>query len=146
MGKTTGWALAVVAVMAGAGAGWAHAAPPWETLLSFNRVDADPQKPYQLAEENGPWLIVAATFSGDGAEQQAHELVLELRKRYKLPAYAHHMQFDFGTRRRRPGRQRNSASRSNGDSSGARNSRKSPCWWATTRASTTPRPSGPCNA
>jgi hypothetical protein len=96
MGKTTGWALAVVAVMAGAGAGWAHAAPPWETLLSFNRVDADPQKPYQLAEENGPWLIVAATFSGDGAEQQAHELVLELRKRYKLPAYAHRMQFDFG--------------------------------------------------
>ena len=30
---------------------------------------------------------MACSFSGDGADKQAKELVMELRKRYKLPAY-----------------------------------------------------------
>ena len=38
---------------------------------------------------------MACSFSGDGAEQQAETLVLELRKRYKLPAYTHRVRFDF---------------------------------------------------
>jgi hypothetical protein len=42
-------------------------------------------------------MVLAATFSGDGADEQAHELVLELRRRYKLHAYMHKMRFDFGS-------------------------------------------------
>jgi hypothetical protein len=80
--------------------GWsavADAAPPWSKLLTFNRVDADPETSYRLSEENGPWMIMACSFSGEGAEEQARELVYELRKRYKLPAYTYEAEFHFGT-------------------------------------------------
>jgi hypothetical protein len=73
----------------------AQAASPWDSLFSRGRVEADPQETYQLTEDKGPWLILAATFSGEGAEKQAHDLVLELRRRYKLPAYVHQMRFDL---------------------------------------------------
>ncbi len=76
-------------------AGPAKSAPPWLSLFSRDRVEADPENDYRLTEENGPWTILACTFSGEGAEEQAHELVMELRKRYKLPAYSHRMQFDL---------------------------------------------------
>jgi hypothetical protein len=50
---------------------------------------------YSLHPENGPWLIVAATFSGDGAEDQARELALELRREYNMNAYVHQVSFDL---------------------------------------------------
>ena len=74
----------------------AAAAPPWEKLLASSRVEADPNKNYTVTEENGPWMIMVQSFSGDGAEDQARQLVYELRKRYKLPAYVHPMRFEFG--------------------------------------------------
>lgn len=46
-----------------------------------------------LMQENGPWMIVAASFNGEGAEQQAQELVNELRTKYRLAAYIHEMSF-----------------------------------------------------
>jgi hypothetical protein len=72
-----------------------QAAPPWMGLISFQQVEADPEKIYTLSETNGPWMIMACSFSGDGAEKQAQELVYELRKRYKLPAYIHKVRFDL---------------------------------------------------
>lgn len=79
--------------------GWlgaAMAAGPWDKLLTPNRVDADPNKSYRLTEQNGPWMIMACSFSGQEARQQAKQLVLELRKRYKLPAYVYEKRFDLG--------------------------------------------------
>ena len=38
---------------------------------------------------------MCCTFSGEGADEDAHELVLELRKRDKLLAYTYEMEFDF---------------------------------------------------
>ncbi len=73
-----------------------RAAAPWERLLAFNRVEADPDAEYKMGEDNGPWMIMASSFSGDGAKDQARQLVYELRKRYKLPAYVHCARFDFG--------------------------------------------------
>jgi hypothetical protein len=67
----------------------------WKRFVPTTRVEADPQADYRLAESNGPWLIMAATFSGDGAEEQARALVLEFRRRYNLAAYLHHMKFDY---------------------------------------------------
>ena len=75
--------------------GSAPAAPPWSALIPFRRVDADPNNRYYLTVENGPWMVLAASFSGAGAEQQAHDLVLELRGRYKLQAYVHKKHYDY---------------------------------------------------
>jgi hypothetical protein len=72
----------------------AAAAGPLD-LLTVNRLEADPEKSYRLSEEHGPWMIMACSFSGEGAAEQARELVLELRSRYKLPAYTYIKEFDF---------------------------------------------------
>ncbi|MEK6236770.1 MAG: hypothetical protein N2C14_18850 [Planctomycetales bacterium] len=58
----------------------------WTNWLA-RRVEADPNKDYRLSEENGPWMILATSFSGEGAEQQARDLTLELRQRFKVEAY-----------------------------------------------------------
>jgi hypothetical protein len=70
------------------------AAPPWNKLDLFHRLEADPDKSYPLAERNGPWMIMAMTFSGPNAEDQSRELVYELRSRFKLAAYTREMHFD----------------------------------------------------
>src|SRR5581483_6292904 len=97
--------------------GQASAAQPWE-VINFKHVEADPSKSYELTEKNGPWLIMVATFAGDipvdnphsafnsqspapkrttvsDAEQDAHDLVLDLRKNFKLNAYFCAKTFDF---------------------------------------------------
>ena len=75
--------------------GDAVAEPVWKSLIPFRRVEADPSKWYAVDDQNGPWMILASTFAGEDAQQQAHELVLELRKRYKLEAYLHRQSYDF---------------------------------------------------
>ena len=68
----------------------------WRKLVPFGKsVDADPRKDYKLTEQHGPWLILCASFAGDQAEQQAQDLVLELRKRYQIKAYKHRRTYDF---------------------------------------------------
>ncbi|NLX56384.1 MAG: hypothetical protein GXY58_14845 [Planctomycetaceae bacterium] len=76
-------------------AGVATAAPPWKKLVPFKSVDADPNKMYWLTEDQGPWMIMATSFAGPGAEEQAHDLVLELRKQYKMEAFMHKRTFDY---------------------------------------------------
>lgn len=78
-----------------AGMAPAFAAPPWARVFSRSRVEADPNNDYPLDEECGPWMIMTTTFSGDGAEDQARELVHELRSRYKLKAYTYQKNFKF---------------------------------------------------
>lgn len=73
----------------------ALAAPPWRSVALFKWAAADPEESYTLTEEQGPWMIMAVTFSGDEADSQAGELVQELRTRYKLSAYTHEVQFDY---------------------------------------------------
>lgn len=101
-GKLTFRALTAVAVLAACFA-TATAAPPWSSMISLKSVNADPDKDYKLSESNGPWMIMACSFSGEDAEKQAKELVYELRKRYKLPAYIYRAQFKLGDA---PGRTR----------------------------------------
>lgn len=73
----------------------ALASPPWQKVALFKQVEANPDKSYLLTDRHGPWVIMAQTFSGDEAEEQADELVLELRSKYKLRAYRYQMVFDF---------------------------------------------------
>ena len=58
-------------------------------------MEADANKPYWLSEENGPWCILASSFAGEGAQRDAHELVIELRKRFGLEAYMHQKTYDY---------------------------------------------------
>ena len=74
------------------------AAPPWSSLTPFKRIEADPNKSYTLTENQGPWVILAASFMQEDADEQAHNLVLELRKRFKMKAYVHHRDYDFTKR------------------------------------------------
>jgi hypothetical protein len=50
---------------------------------------------YALTQNSGPWLIVAASFSGNGSEKQARDLAQELRERCRLKAYVHEIDFNF---------------------------------------------------
>ncbi len=90
------WALASLAA-------WAQTGLPVQIFTK--RVEADPNKDYRLTPENGPWLIMAATFSAaqeeelPQAEAQARELILELRREYNLPAYLYRFRFDYSRER-----------------------------------------------
>jgi hypothetical protein len=88
------WGLTLMGLVAWGQA--AEAAPNLRSLVPFaKRVEADPEKSYQLTEEHGPWMVMATSFAGAGAEEQARELVLELRKNFNLEAYQHRRTFDF---------------------------------------------------
>lgn len=77
---------------------------PLPRLFTVSRVEADPNKDYWLSETNGPWMIMACSFSGDHALEQARELVLELRRRYKLPAYMYEKTFELKAESPKPGK------------------------------------------
>ncbi len=70
-------------------------AAPWSKITTRKKPESADSGKYALAESNGPWMILAASFSGDGAENQARELVEELRTRFKVPAYVFQKEFDF---------------------------------------------------
>jgi hypothetical protein len=91
------WVLRTIATLGLLLGSWtlSEAASPWEILTSPS-VGADPDKTYSVTEDNGPWMIVAYTFSGDDARAKAKELALELRQRYKIHAYTYEGRFDLG--------------------------------------------------
>jgi len=66
-------------------------------LFSSNNVEADPEKRYDLTQTNGPWLIMACTFEGDGAVAQAHELLMELRSEHNMEAFLYRKVFENQT-------------------------------------------------
>ena len=74
------------------------AAPPWAKLIPFAKgVEADPDKDYELTESHGPWMIMCTSFTGGvNAEEQAHNLVLELRQKFRLQAFVYRKHFDMG--------------------------------------------------
>jgi hypothetical protein len=72
---------------------WKQFAPAPKSAA--NKPAAAANGDFALTQENGPWLIMATSFSGSGAEQQANELAQELRERYHLRAYVNEMSFSF---------------------------------------------------
>ena len=71
----------------------ALSAKPWDKLR--RRKPSLEKRDLQLSEDNGPWLIYAASFAGDGAKMEAEKLAVELRRKHKLAAYVHSQRFDF---------------------------------------------------
>ena len=95
MNKRCFLCLLVAAVLSQTFVGTAWAVRPWEMLLPFKRVDADKEKQYLLTEDHGPWMILAASFAGPGAERQATQLAYELRRDLNVEAYIHRESYDF---------------------------------------------------
>ena len=97
LGQSTSRKVLASALVAGLlAAGPALAAPPLATLMPFKKkVEADPRQAYELDESHGPWMILAASFAGPSAEQQSHDLVLELRQKYNVEAYTFRQTYDF---------------------------------------------------
>src|SRR5260370_42082767 len=62
------------------------------------KVDCDPGKPYWITAEDGPWTICAGSFAGETSSKLAHDLLLEIRSRYGLPAVV----FNPGSELRKP--------------------------------------------
>jgi hypothetical protein len=50
-------------------------------------IEADPNKEYWVTPEAGPWMVLAASFTGPKAEMLGREMVLEIRRSYGLPAW-----------------------------------------------------------
>lgn len=74
----------------------AFAAKKWKSLVPFTKkVEADPDRNYELQDVNGPWMILAASFSGENGLRQADQLTLELRRSLNRPVYVHRRVFDF---------------------------------------------------
>jgi hypothetical protein len=70
----------------------------WLPTSWFTRDRIDPQAMFPLAEKDGPWLVLATTFRGEAARDDARALVQELRRDFGLQAYTHEKQFDFTDR------------------------------------------------
>jgi hypothetical protein len=95
MKRRTEWISWAVMIAIVGLSGVSHATPPWKKLIPFKKVDADPNTDYWINEDHGPWMIMATSFAGPGAEQQARSLVMELRSTFNLPAYMHKRHFDY---------------------------------------------------
>ena len=67
----------------------------WLPTTWFTGGDADPKAMYPLAEKDGPWLVLATTFRGEGAREDARKLVQELRGSHRLTAFTHEKAFDY---------------------------------------------------
>lgn len=72
------------------GQGNASASKPAATG-SANFTSAD----LLLTAEQGPWLIMAMAFEGDGAKNKAVQLAAELRRDFNLQAYCSPKDFDY---------------------------------------------------
>jgi hypothetical protein len=96
------FALLAATLSTGLGAARPASAQIWKHLVPASHVEPSRDQADQLTQDNGPWLIMAASFDGDGATEQAQQLADELRRRHGLSAYVHDRTFDF-SEENRPG-------------------------------------------
>jgi hypothetical protein len=67
----------------------------WLPTSWFSSGEIEANAMFPLAENDGPWLVLASTFRGESARDDARSLVHELRGRYKLKAYTLEKSFDY---------------------------------------------------
>jgi len=86
---------AILGVMLATRAANAFGQAGWLPTSWFSTTDIPAEAMFPLAEKDGPWLILATTFRGEGAREDARRLVQELRRDHKLRAYTHEKAFDY---------------------------------------------------
>jgi hypothetical protein len=67
----------------------------WLPVSWFSAAEANPEAMHPLAEKDGPWLILATTFRGETARDDARRLANELRTKHRLKAHTHEKAFDY---------------------------------------------------
>ncbi len=92
--------LALLSISLGVlGAESTFAAPPWWNRLwgegNSQTDNAKIEAAYRLSDEQGPWMIMALSFRGPTAVDDALQTAQELRKKHKLNAYMHQQSYDF---------------------------------------------------
>jgi hypothetical protein len=90
------WSLCACLLLSASLGSQALGDSPWQRMSLFKKIEADEKNSFPLTENNGPWMIMAYTFSGDTSAEDARALVHELRSVHKLPAWSYQMTFDFG--------------------------------------------------
>lgn len=89
------WLSSIVVVVAVCSAARPASGQGWLPTAWFSAAESDPAAMHPLAEKDGPWLILATTFRGETARDDARRLAHELRARHKLRAYTHEKAFDY---------------------------------------------------
>jgi hypothetical protein len=87
--------LAMLVALVTSVPGTARGQGGWLPTSWFSTQSVDPGAMFPLAEKDGPWLVMAATFRGAGARDDARRLAHELRAKHKLQAYTHEKSFDY---------------------------------------------------
>ncbi|MFM8434141.1 MAG: hypothetical protein ACKOBP_02190 [Planctomycetia bacterium] len=87
-----GLLVAITALIAG---DEARAQSGWLPTSWFAAAEVPADAMFPLSEKDGPWLVLAATFRGEGARDDARRLVQELRRDHRLEAYTHEKSFDY---------------------------------------------------
>ncbi len=100
--KNTGRVIALVGLVASALAPHASA-QIWKHLVPVSYNQEVQQTDHRLAQDDGPWLIMVASFDGAGAAEEAAKLADELSQRHHLKSYVHDQTFDH-SEDKRPGR------------------------------------------
>ncbi len=67
----------------------------WSEESSAQKDDSDSSAAHRLTDEQGPWMIMALSFRGATAIEDATQTVKELRQKHKLTAYLHQETYDF---------------------------------------------------
>ena len=67
----------------------------WLPTSWFSAPQVEARQMYPLAEKDGPWLVLATTFRGAAAREDARRLAHELRSGHRLQAYTHEKSFDY---------------------------------------------------
>lgn len=75
----------------------------WKHIIPASYTEEAPPERMELTQDDGPWLIMVASFDGEGAAEQAQALANELRSQHRLTAYVHDRTFDHSDNKR-PGR------------------------------------------
>ncbi len=88
--------LFAIAVLLMACAADSAAAQGWLPTSWFSPSEVpEPDAMHPLAERDGPWLVLATTFQGETAREDARKLAQELRSRHRMQAYTHEKAFDY---------------------------------------------------
>ncbi|MGL4511564.1 MAG: hypothetical protein ACRCT8_00625, partial [Lacipirellulaceae bacterium] len=74
---------------------WNPFAKPKPAEAQPARQAAPPAADYRLTQTDGPWHVMASTFSGEGAEEQARALAVELQQQLGIDAYVHRQTFEY---------------------------------------------------
>jgi hypothetical protein len=75
----------------------------WKHLVPVSYNQEVRQTDHRLAQDDGPWLIMVASFDGANASGEATKLAEELSERHHLKSYVHDQTFDHSDNKR-PGR------------------------------------------